>query len=162
MQVSKTLKQYASKWCNTQIYHPWMWRIPCRGVIHQLVHLRCFWQPVIYNILSNWSSRSHFSSSVLPIHIFTLAHYREQSLHLIPREEQHTSKTNIRLGCIQHSPHGNCLLLLGEVEEISAMMLWIIDNQPYVWASSTYSLYIIQLFVFLLLCFVIASCAVNS
>ena len=52
--------------------------------------------------------------------------------------------------------HGIFQSLPGKAKESGPMMLWAADNQPCAWASSTYSFYITQLFVFLTLCFVIA------
>ena len=53
------------------------------------------------------------------------------------------------------------ITIVVEAKESRVMMLWAVDNQPYAWSSSAYSFYITEiLFVFLLLCFVIAFCVV--
>ena len=101
-----------------------------------------------------------FSSSVLPNHIYILASYHEQSLHRVTREWQHTTETNMQWGCIQNLPHGTCQSLLGKAKVSGPMMAWATNNQSYSLVSSTYILYITQLFVFLSLCFVIALCDV--
>ena len=79
------------------------------------------------------------SSSVLPNHICNLAYSHEQSLHWIPREWQHTTNINMRGRCIQNLAYGTRQSLLSESEESGIMMAWVVDNQPYAWASLAYS-----------------------
>ena len=127
-----------------------MWRAPCLGVICQLPHLSFFLGSQSCTIASPVGTPGHIiSSSILPNSVFTLVYYYEQLLHWIPCEWKQTTKINMRRRCIHNLPHGTHPSLLRKAKQSGAMMRWAVDNQSYARASSTYNLYITQLFVFL-------------